>query len=95
MGHKSATLCGCPARGTGLTAQTVPTSPAAPPRDLFPYLSGQPGYHKRVKAAAPVLAAVMGSLARQSPLWHGRVRLITATPGAVRRLLGYSRTRAW
>ena len=28
---------------------------------LFPYLPKQPGYHKRLKAAAPLLAAVMDS----------------------------------
>ena len=36
---------------------------------LFPYLPNQPGYHKRLKAAAPVLAAVMDHLARQWPGW--------------------------
>ena len=35
---------------------------------LFPYLPKQPGYHKRLKAAAPLLAAVTGHLARQSPV---------------------------
>ena len=36
---------------------------------LFPYLPHQPGYHKRLKAAAPLLAAVMDHLARQWPGW--------------------------
>ena len=47
---------------------------------LFPYLPHQPGYHKRLKAAAPLLAAAMDHLARQCPSWHDQVRLIDATP---------------
>ena len=31
---------------------------------LFPYLPKQPGYHKRLKAAAPLLAAVLDHLFR-------------------------------
>jgi hypothetical protein len=46
---------------------------------LFPYLPHQPGYHKRLKAAAPLLAAVMDHLARQCPSWYDPVRLIDAT----------------
>ena len=47
---------------------------------LFPYLPHQPGYHKRLKAAAPMLAAVIDHLARRAPCWHDQVRLIDATP---------------
>ena len=47
---------------------------------LFPYLPHQPGYHKRLKAAAPLLAIVIDHLARQAPCWHDQVRLIDATP---------------
>jgi hypothetical protein len=47
---------------------------------LFPCLPHQPGYHKRVKAAAPLLAAAMDRLSRQCPSWHDQVRLIDATP---------------
>jgi len=47
---------------------------------LFPYLPHQPGYHKRLKAAAPLLAAVIDHLARQAPCWHDQIRLIDATP---------------
>src|ERR1700760_1075851 len=49
---------------------------------LFPYLPRQPGYHKRLKAAAPLLAAVADHLARQSPGWYDPVRLIDDTPVA-------------
>jgi len=47
---------------------------------LFPCLPHQPGYHKRLKAAAPLLAATIDHLARQSPSWQDQVRLIDATP---------------
>ena len=47
---------------------------------LFGYLPGQPGYHKRVKAAAPLLAAAISHLARVSPSWCDQLRLVDATP---------------
>ena len=47
---------------------------------LFPYLPQQPGYHKRFKAAAPLLGAAIDHLARYCPSWHAPVRLIDATP---------------
>ena len=65
---------------------------------LFPYLPGQPGYHKRLKAAAPLLAAVMDHLARQSPGWHDPVRLIDTTPvpcGAPRETVRRSELAGW
>jgi hypothetical protein len=36
---------------------------------LFRYLPKQPGYHKRLKAAAPLLAAAITHLALVSPSW--------------------------
>jgi hypothetical protein len=65
---------------------------------LYPYLPNQPGYHKRLKAAAPLLAAVMDHLSRQSPGWHGPVRLIDATPvpcGASRETARRSELAGW
>jgi DDE family transposase len=65
---------------------------------LFPYLPRQPGYHKRVKKAAPLLAAVMDHLARQSPSWHDPVRLIDATPvpcGTSRQTVRRSELAGW
>ena len=65
---------------------------------LFPYLPNQPGYHKRLKAAAPLLAAVTDHLARQSPCWYDRVRLIDATPvpcGASRETVRRSELAGW
>lgn len=47
---------------------------------LFPYLPNQPGYHKRLRAAAPLLAAAISHLARVSPSWCDSLRLIDATP---------------
>ena len=65
---------------------------------LFPYLPHQPGYHKRLKAAAPLLAAAMDHLARQCPSWYDPVRLIDATPvpcGASRETVKRSELAGW
>ena len=65
---------------------------------LFPYLPKQPGYHKRLKAAAPLLAATIDHLARQSPSWADQVRLIDATPvpcGASRETVKRSELAGW
>jgi hypothetical protein len=65
---------------------------------LFPYLPHQPGYHKRLKAAAPLLAAAIGHLARQCPSWDGQVRLTGATPvpcGASRETVKRSELAGW
>jgi hypothetical protein len=65
---------------------------------LFPYLPKQPGYHKRVKAAAPLLAVVIDHLARQSPGWYDPVRLIDATPvpcGTSRETVQRSELAGW
>jgi hypothetical protein len=65
---------------------------------LFPYLPKQPGYHKRLKAAGPLLAAAMDHLARQSPSWHDQVRLIDATPvpcGTSRETVRRSELAGW
>ncbi len=47
---------------------------------LFRYLPKQPGYHKRLVAAAPLLAKAITHLARVSPSWCDELRLIDATP---------------
>jgi Transposase DDE domain len=65
---------------------------------LFPYVPHQPGYHKRLKAAAPLLAATIDHLARQSPSWWDQVRLIDATPvpcGASRETVKRSELAGW
>lgn len=47
---------------------------------LFPYLPKQPGYHKRVKAAAPLICQTIQHLARLCPSWDDELRLLDATP---------------
>lgn len=47
---------------------------------LFPYLPGQPGYHKRVNAAAPLICATTRYLASLCPSIGDRLRLLDATP---------------
>jgi Transposase DDE domain len=47
---------------------------------LFRYLPKQPGYHKRLKAAAPLLASAITHLARACPSWCDSLRLVDATP---------------
>jgi hypothetical protein len=47
---------------------------------LFPYLPQQPGYHKRLTAAAALLADTTRALSRQSPSGHDQIRLLDATP---------------
>jgi hypothetical protein len=47
---------------------------------LFPYLPKQPGYHKRVKAAAPLICKTTLYLATQCPSWAGGLRLLDGTP---------------
>ena len=47
---------------------------------LFPYLPRQPGYHKRVKAAAPLICQATLYLATLCPSWADDLRLLDATP---------------
>src|SRR5215813_13104316 len=47
---------------------------------LFPYLPQQPGYNKRLRALSPLLSRVLRHLARQTPSWCDRLRLLDATP---------------
>jgi hypothetical protein len=47
---------------------------------LFPYLPKQPGYHKRVKAAAPLICRTTLYLASLCPSWTDDLRLLDATP---------------
>jgi hypothetical protein len=47
---------------------------------LFPYLPRQPGYHKRLKAAAPLICQATFYLATLCPSWADELRLFDATP---------------
>lgn len=47
---------------------------------LFPYLPGQSGYNKRVRALAPEIARLVTHLAWLSPSFFDRLRLLDSTP---------------
>ncbi|MFL5928184.1 MAG: IS982 family transposase [Gaiellaceae bacterium] len=47
---------------------------------LFPYIPGQSGYNKRVRALAPQISRLIGHLAWLSPSFCDRLRLLDSTP---------------
>ena len=47
---------------------------------LFPYIPGRSGFNKRLRALAPQLLAALAEVARQSPSFHDRLRLLDSTP---------------
>lgn len=49
-------------------------------RGMFPALPGQSGYNKRVRAAGPLISAVITALAKDTPSWHELLRLVDSTP---------------
>ena len=65
---------------------------------LFPYLPRQPGYHKRVKAAAPLICQTTLYLATLCPSWEDDLRLLDATPvpcGTSRQTVRRSELAGW
>lgn len=56
----------------------VHSSPAW--REMFPYLPKQPGYHKRLKAAEPLLCKTILVLAKHCPSWFDDMWITDATP---------------
>src|SRR3970282_241037 len=48
---------------------------------LFPYLPGQSGYNQRVPALAPQIVELVTTLARRSPSFCDRLRLLGSHPG--------------
>jgi hypothetical protein len=65
---------------------------------LFPYLPKQPGYHKRVKAAAPLICKTTLYLATLCPSWADGLRLLDATPvpcGTSRQTVKRSELAGW
>lgn len=65
---------------------------------LFPYLPKQPGYHKRLKAAAPLICKSMLALAALCPSWDEELRLLDATPvpcGTSRQTVRRSELAGW
>jgi hypothetical protein len=53
--------------------------PAALP-GAFPYLPGQSGYNKRLRAAVPLLKRIIRELAADTDLWADPVWLVDSTP---------------
>lgn len=49
-------------------------------RAMFPYLPKQPGYHKRLNAARPLLCKAIATIAACSPSWFDDLWLTDATP---------------
>lgn len=67
-------------------------------RHLFPYIPLQPGYNKRLRSLAPTLCVVIEHLARISPSFCERVRLLDSTPvpcGASRETRKRSELAGW
>lgn len=65
---------------------------------LFPYLPKQPGYHKRLNAAAPLIMRATQLLARQVPSAADQLCLIDATPlpcGSSRETVKRSALAGW
>lgn len=49
-------------------------------RPMFPGMPTQSGYNKRVRAAGPLIAAVIQALARDTASWEEITRLVDSTP---------------
>jgi hypothetical protein len=47
---------------------------------MFPQLPGQSGYGKQLRAAGPLIAAVITEPARDTDSWHDLLRLVDSTP---------------
>jgi len=65
---------------------------------LFPYLPHQPGYHKRLKAAAPLICKTTRYLAVLCPSFTDGLRLLDATPvpcGTSRQTVQRSELAGW
>jgi hypothetical protein len=65
---------------------------------LFPYIPKQPGYNKRLRKLAPHICRVINQLARVSPSFCDRLRLLDSTPvpcGASRETVKRSELAGW
>lgn len=49
-------------------------------RSMFPGIPHQPGYNKRLRAAATLISATITALAKDTPSWHDVLRLLDSTP---------------
>jgi hypothetical protein len=65
---------------------------------LFPYIPKQPGYNKRLRALAPQICLAINHLARVSPSFCERLRVLDSTPvpcGASRETVKRSELAGW
>jgi Transposase DDE domain len=65
---------------------------------LFPYIPKQPGYNKRLRRLAPEICTIISHLARISPSFGDRLRLLDSTPvpcGASRETVKRSELAGW
>lgn len=65
---------------------------------LFLYIPKQPGYNKRLRSLAPQICLVIEHLARNSPSFLDRIRLLDSTPvpcGASRETVKRSELAGW
>jgi hypothetical protein len=65
---------------------------------LFPYIPKQPGYNKRLRALTPQICMLIAHLARVSPSFCDRLRLLDSTPvpcGASRQTVERSELAGW
>jgi hypothetical protein len=65
---------------------------------LFPYIPQQSGYNKRIRTLAPRICLVINQLARVSPSFNDRLRLLDSTPvpcGASRETVKRSELAGW
>ncbi|WP_396276687.1 IS982 family transposase [Glutamicibacter creatinolyticus] len=49
-------------------------------KSMFPNIPQQSGYNKRIRAAAPLIAHTLTTLAQDVPTWHDVLRLLDSTP---------------
>ena len=65
---------------------------------LFPYIPKQPGYNKRLRRLAPQICLLINHLARSSPSFSDRLRLLDSTPvpcGTSRETVKRSELAGW
>jgi hypothetical protein len=65
---------------------------------LFPYVCGQAAYNRRLRRAAPLVAAILHAVAVACPSWGDQWRLLDATPvpcGASRQTRKRSALAGW
>ena len=64
-------------------------------RHLFPYLPGQSGYNKRLRAAAGLLGHAIRAIATETALWSDDVWIVDSTPVECGRSRETAKPPAW